>query len=200
MKLKVIGMLVIVVGLIALVAGAVFVQQGFSKESYLVNAMTQEQIKFEGVEGVVDSAEDAQLAGDTVREHRHGIAPTYGDLLGGGRFDATNPQQLTYAQALNLENYLYLAVASFGVFTVVKAVGALMIILGIGFKMNQVTTLIPSAKMPLLPSKRFSVPPVISWASPWEASSGCAWRFVAPPYSSPSCSWRPQPTRNRKKT
>jgi len=131
MKLKVTGILIIVFGLIALVVGAVFVQQGFSKEAFLVDAMTQEQITFDGVEGVVDSAEDAQIAGDTVREHRHGIAPTYGELLGEDRFDATNPKQLTYAQALNLENYLYLAVASFGVFTVVKAVGTLMIIVGL---------------------------------------------------------------------
>ena len=131
MKLKVTGVLVIVFGLIALVVGAVFVQQGFSKEAFLVGAMTQEQITFEGVEGVVNSAESAQVAGDTVREHRHDIAPTYGDLLGEDRFNPTDPKQLTYAQALNLENYLYLAVASFGVFTVVKAVGALMIIVGL---------------------------------------------------------------------
>ena len=73
-----------------------------------------------------------QAAGDVVREHRHGISPTYGDLLAGGRFDPTNPTQLSYAQALNLENYLYLAVASFGVFTVVKGVGAFMIVTGLG--------------------------------------------------------------------
>ena len=39
--------------------------------------------------------------------------------------------QLTYAQALNLENYLYLAVTAFGVFTVVKASGAFMIVMGL---------------------------------------------------------------------
>ncbi|MFC2006146.1 hypothetical protein ACFLVG_04230, partial [Chloroflexota bacterium] len=108
-----------------------FIQQGFAKEAFLVEAMRQEQITFEGVEGFVDSAEKAQVAGDTVREHRHGIAPTYGDLLGGDRFNPTEPRQLSYAQALNLENYLYLAVASFGVFTVVKAIGVFMIVMGL---------------------------------------------------------------------
>jgi len=39
--------------------------------------------------------------------------------------------QLTYAQALNIENYLYLAVTAFGVFTVVKAAGAFMIVMGL---------------------------------------------------------------------
>ena len=111
--------------------GIVFVQQGFAKEAFLVGAMEQEQITSEGVEGIVDTATEAQMAGDTVREHRHGIAPTYGNLLGGERFDATNPTQLSYAQALNLENYLYLAVASFGIFTVVKVTGVFMIVIGL---------------------------------------------------------------------
>ncbi|MFC2032159.1 hypothetical protein ACFLUS_02135 [Chloroflexota bacterium] len=109
--------------------GIVFIQQGFAKEAFLVEAMHQEQITFEGVEGIVDSAEKAQLAGDTVREHRHCIAPTYGDLFDGERFNPAEPEQLTYAQAMNLENYLYLAVASFGVFTIAKVIGVFMIIL-----------------------------------------------------------------------
>lgn len=125
------GIIVSVLAAIALAMGAVFIQQGFAKEAFLVKAMTQEQITVEGVEGVVDTAEKAQLAADTVREHRHGIAPTYGDLLGGERFNPTNPTQLSYAQALNLENYLYLAVASFGIFTVVKATGAFMLLTGL---------------------------------------------------------------------
>jgi hypothetical protein len=103
-------------------------QQGFVKEAFLTEAMKQEQIELDGVEGIIDTAEEARLAGDTVREHRHGIAPTYGDLLGEGRFNPAEPEQLTYAQALNLENYLYLAVASFGIFTVVKAIGAFMVV------------------------------------------------------------------------
>jgi len=116
---------------ISLAIGIVFVQQGFAKEAFLTKAMQEEEITMEGVEGIVDTAEEAQLAGDTVREHRHGIAPTYGDLLGGERFDPAKPEQLSYAQALNLENYLYLAVASFGVFTVAKVSGAFMIVMGL---------------------------------------------------------------------
>ncbi len=131
-KSRYLGMFVILTAVIVLAVGIAFVQQGFSKEAYLSSTMRQEQITIEGVDGVVDTAAEAQLAGDTVREHRHGIAPTYGDLLGEGRFDPTNTTQLTYAQALNLENYLYLAVASFGVFTVVKATGAFMIVTSLG--------------------------------------------------------------------
>ena len=130
-KVRNLGILVVVFAVIALAMGIVFIQQGFTKEAFLVEVMQQEQITFDGVEGYVDSAEKAQLGGDTVREHRHGIAPTYGDLLGEERFDPTEPRQLSYAQALNLENYLYLAVASFGVFTIVKVTGVFMIVMGL---------------------------------------------------------------------
>jgi len=125
------GIIVVVFAVAAMAMGIAFVQQGFAKEAFLVNATRQEQITVQGVEGIIDTAAEAQLAGDVVREHRHGIAPTYGDLLEGKQFDPTNPKQLSYAQALNLENYLYLAVASFGIFTVVKASGAFMIVMGL---------------------------------------------------------------------
>jgi len=128
---KKLGIIVIVFAVISLAMGIVFVQQGFTKEAYLTEAMKQEQIELEGVEGIIDTDEEAQIAGDTVREHRHGIAPTYGDLLGEDRFNPTEPKQLTYAQALNLENYLYLAVASFGIFTIAKATGAFMVVMGL---------------------------------------------------------------------
>ncbi len=130
-KVRTLGLFAIFFGVVAIAMGIVFVQQGYAKEAFLREAMTQEQITLEGVEGIIDTAGEAQIAGDTVREHRHGIAPTYGDLLGGGYFNPDDPTQLTYAQALNLENYLYLAVASFGVFTLAKATGAFMIVMGL---------------------------------------------------------------------
>lgn len=130
-KVRNLGIVVIFFAVISLVLGIVFIQQGFAKQAYLTQAMTQEKITMDGVEGIIDSAGEAQLAGDTVREHRHGISPTYGDLLGEERFDPTNTKHLTYAQALNLENYLYLAVASFGVFTVVKTTGVFMVLMGL---------------------------------------------------------------------
>jgi hypothetical protein len=130
-KVRNLSTVVIILAAIALVMGIIFIQQGYAREAYLTNAMEQEQITIEGVEGIIDNAQKAQIAGDTVREHRHGIAPTYGDLLGGERYNPNDPTQLTYAQALNLENYLYLAVASFGVFLVVKATGAFMVLMGL---------------------------------------------------------------------
>ena len=80
---------------------------------------------------VIDTAKEAQTAADIIKEHRKGIASTYQDLLAGGRFDPTNPEHLSYAQALNMENYLYLAVASFGLINVVLGTGVFMIIAGV---------------------------------------------------------------------
>jgi hypothetical protein len=126
------GLVVIIIGVVALAMGIVFIQQGFEKEAWLVAAMNEEQIAMpDGSGTIVDNSQLAQKAGDLVREHRHTISPTYGDLLGGKNFDPTNPTQITYLQAMNIENYLYLAVTAFGVFTVVKAAGAFMIVMGL---------------------------------------------------------------------
>ena len=126
------GLVVIIFGIIALAMGIVFVQQGFDREAWLTRTMASEQIALpDGSGTIVDNAALAEAAGDIVREHRHGIAPTYGDLLGDEHFNPTDPMQLTYAQAMNIENYLYLAVTAFGVFTVVKASGAFMIVMGL---------------------------------------------------------------------
>ena len=131
-KVSILGLVVIIFGVIALAMGIVFVQQGFEREAWLVQTMASEQIALpDGSGTIVNNASLAEAAGDIVREHRHGIAPTYGDLLGDEHFNPTDPMQLTYAQALNLENYLYLAVTAFGVFTVVKASGAFMIVMGL---------------------------------------------------------------------
>ena len=130
-KVQKLGIVVVLFAVISLAMGVAFIQQGFAKEAFLVEAMNSEQITLEGVEGVIDTAQEAQAAGDMVREHRHGISPTYGELLGEEHFNPADPKQLTYAQALNLENYLYLAVASFGVFTVVKVTGIFMIIMSL---------------------------------------------------------------------
>jgi hypothetical protein len=134
---RILSLLVIFLGVVALVIGGVFIWQGMAKNDLLVDAMRQENITL-GIESdklsageVIDSAAEAEIAGDTVREHRHGIASTYGDLLGGEQFDPTNPTQLTYAQALNLENYLYLAVLGFGVTQIALGAGAFMVITGL---------------------------------------------------------------------
>jgi len=129
---------IIMVGVISIAMGIAFFVQGFVKKDYMVSAMRLEQIKAGNIhipnlppDQLIDSEKTAQLAGDTIRSHRRKIAPSYVDLLGGKHFDPTNPKDLIYAQALNMENYLYLAVLAFGLIDVVYASGGFMILTGI---------------------------------------------------------------------
>ncbi len=130
------AILVLILGVVGMVVGSVFIAQAVEKDNWMREAMRVEQVTLSlsdeqiAAGQVIDSLEEAQIAGDTIREHRRNIAPTYEDLLGGGRYDPTNPEQLSYAQALNMENYLYLAVLGFGVTTVIIGTGAFMIITG----------------------------------------------------------------------
>jgi hypothetical protein len=129
--------IVLIMAVVALVMGIVFIVQGVTKADWMRDAMRLEQVTLGFDEAavargeLVDSAGEAQHAADTIREHRRGIASTYDELLAGGRFDAGNETHLTYAQALNMENYLYLAVLGFGLTDVVIASGAFMVTTGI---------------------------------------------------------------------
>ena len=132
---RILSILIIFIGLIAVVMGAVFIGLGAARDMQLKEAMRVENVTL-GIESelageVIDSLPEAMEAGDSIREHRRGIAASYEDLLGEGRYDPTNPQHLTYAQALNLENYLYLAVVAFGLTQAVMGSGVFMVITGI---------------------------------------------------------------------
>lgn len=133
---RLLAVVVILLGIVGLVIGAVFIGLGITGNNDLKEAMRVEHVTL-GIESVeierqvIDSLAEARQAADIIREHRHGIAATYEDLLGGQRFDPTKPEQLTYAQALNLENYLYLAVVAFGLVHSFVASGTFMVVVGI---------------------------------------------------------------------
>ena len=133
---RILSMGVLLLGLLGLVLGGVFIGQGVARNNELTEAMRVEHVTL-GIEGgelegqVIDSLSEARAGGDIIREHRRGIAPTYSDLLGGGRFNPEDPQQLSYAQALNLENYLYLAVVAFGLTQSVLGSGVFMVVVGL---------------------------------------------------------------------
>lgn len=130
-------LILLALAIIAFALGMVFVVQGVTKSTWMSDAMKAEKVTLglsnESIaEGnFVDTAAEAQTAGDTIREHRHTIAPTYNDLLGGGKFNASDPVQLTYAQAMNMENYLYLAVLGFGVAQMALGAGVFMLVVAI---------------------------------------------------------------------
>ena len=138
--LRLLAALIAVFGVIGLVVGIVVVSVAYDKQVWMTDAMKQEKVQLAalGVKGVgadeiIDNAAKAQIAADTVRSHRQSIAPTYSDLMAGGKFDPTNIKHLTYAQAMNLENYLYLGVLGFGVAQLAMGVGAFMVLTGLAF-------------------------------------------------------------------
>ncbi|MCX6005717.1 MAG: hypothetical protein NTZ34_00425 [Chloroflexi bacterium] len=136
-KLRISAIVLFILAFIGLLFGIIFLYEAFSRQAYLANAMQQENISLSdigiknGPPGIIDNMEKAQIAADTVRTHRHTIAPSYGALMGGGKYDPANPTHLLYAQALNIENYLYLAVLGFGVIQIAMAAGGFMIIVAI---------------------------------------------------------------------
>ncbi|MHB8104578.1 MAG: hypothetical protein ACYDG5_03450 [Dehalococcoidales bacterium] len=140
MKLvKYLSIAVMVLGIVAIVIGGVFVTEGIMKNNLIVDRMNVEKVSLNldpnnpTVFTPINNADDAQKAADTIASHRRAIAPTYQDLLdqGTGRFDPTNLTDLTYAQAMNLENYLYMAVTAFGLIQVTMATGAFMVVVGL---------------------------------------------------------------------
>ncbi len=136
---RVLAIVVMFLGLVGLVLGSVFIVEGIMKNDLIVDRMRVEKVTLAvdpdnpGVSTQINNAADAQKAADTIASHRRGIAPTYQDLLnmGTGRFDPTNPVDLTYAQAMNLENYLYMAVTAFGLIQVTMAAGVFMAVTGL---------------------------------------------------------------------
>ena len=131
------AILVMLLGLVAIVIGGVFIGQGIAKNNLIVERMEIEQVTLAldpekpNVYTTITDIDSAQKAADIIAEHRRNIAPTYQDLLAGERYDPTNPAHLSYAQAMNLENYLYLAVASFGLVQVALASGVVMVVVGL---------------------------------------------------------------------
>ena len=132
-----IAVLILILGIIGVILGGVFVWQGFDKNKLIVDRMNVEKVTLAldpnnpQTLTPVRNATDAQKAADTIASHRRSISPSYQDLLGSGRFDPTNPIHLTYSQAMNLENYLYMAVTAFGLIQVVLGTGAFMIVTGL---------------------------------------------------------------------
>ncbi len=135
--MRTLAMLITILGLMAIVLGGIFVGEGFAKNKMIFDRMKVEKVTLAldpnnpQASTTINNAADAQAAADLIATHRRAIAPTYQDLLGTSKFDPTNPKDLTYAQAMNLENYLYMAVMAFGLVQVVLGAGAFMLVTGL---------------------------------------------------------------------
>ena len=135
--IRALAIVILFLGLVAVVLGGVFIGEGIVKNNFIVERMKVEKVALaldpnnpQQLTPVTDAA-SAQKAADKIAQDRRAIAPTYQDLLAGGKFDPTNPKDVTYAQAMNLENYLYMAVTAFGLVQVVMATGVFMVVTGL---------------------------------------------------------------------
>jgi hypothetical protein len=136
---RILAILIMFLGLVGLVLGVIFITEGIIKNNLIVDRMKVEKVALAldpnqpDVLTQINNAAEAQNAADTIAEHRRSIAPSYQELLnqGTGKFDPTNPTDLVYAQAMNLENYLYMAVTAFGLIQVTLAAGAFMAVTGL---------------------------------------------------------------------
>ncbi len=135
---RTVSLVVIIFGLLGILFGVIFLFQGISKNNLIVDRMKIEKVSIAidpsnpNQVTQIGSADDAQRAADLIATHRRALAPSYQELLTatGGKFDPTNQKELTYAQAMNLENYLYMAVMAFGLIQVVLAAGVFMMLTG----------------------------------------------------------------------
>ena len=131
-----VGLVLIIAALISLIVGAVFIWQGFDKYTLITQMVAEEQVDVgipeDAPEGeVIDTISEAQNGSMVLRSHRQGIAATYRELLGDGRFDLTNPQHATFAQAINLENSLQIVSVSLGLTFVMMGIGAFMLLMAL---------------------------------------------------------------------
>jgi hypothetical protein len=126
---------VLLLGAVALAIGITFIAESVAKNNLVKDRMRTENVTFAlepgGEAKLILSGADAEKLADKIKSDREKTAPTYQDLLAGNKFDPTNATQLKYAQAMNMENYLYTADLAFGLTTVVLASGAFMIVVGI---------------------------------------------------------------------
>ena len=121
------GRAVILLGVVALVIGVVFISQGIAKNAMIAEAMQVEQITYGGaeeIEGVIDTAIEAELMASVLKKHRMEIG-IYSEL------DREDPQRDTILKAMTIENSLNLAQLGYGVVTVVIVSGIFMVIIGI---------------------------------------------------------------------
>lgn len=153
--IRYVGIGVTVLGIVAIVLGGVFIGLALDKKDMLRDEMATEKVTYllpeaEVAKGnVIDTAKEANDVADTIREHRKGIAPTYAELLGDGRYDPTNPEHLSYSQAMNMENYLYLAVLGFGVVDAVLGTGIFMLVTGFAITAAGIALFVVSRRVSL---------------------------------------------------
>jgi hypothetical protein len=127
---KRISILVLIAGLIAIVAGGVFIGMGFQKASMITEKMAEQQVTYTGaggiINGIIDTPAEAQAMSDVLAEHQASLG-IYSQLA------KDDPNRATILNAMTMENSLNLAIMGYGLTDVVKASGAFMVVVGLAF-------------------------------------------------------------------
>lgn len=128
---------IIVLAVVVIAAGAVSIVLGTTNSKAVSDQLKEQKVSLRVFDenapsdALITNASQARLAADTLAEHLKNIAPSYSELLGGKRFDPTNPTQLTYVTGMNLQGQMNLAALAFGLTTVLTFFGVVLILIGI---------------------------------------------------------------------
>ena len=136
---KTLATIAVVLGILSLAVGVTFIGLALQKNNYLVTQLWAQKVtlgltKDQIAKGdLVDTAQEAQVAANTLSEHLGSISKTYSDLMAanpGGKYDPTNSADLNYTQGLNMENSFNLVVLGFGVIQETEVTGASLAVIG----------------------------------------------------------------------
>lgn len=137
---KFLTVLVLLIAIASLAVGSVFVFMGFSKQNEVKANLASEKVSYNFTEDKnaspkpVETMTELEQLAKTLKMHRDSMAPSYSELTAKNsthKFDPTNPLNLSYAQGMNLENSVLIAVLSLGMTWMMIGVGAFMIIVGL---------------------------------------------------------------------
>ncbi len=151
-RTKYLAVLISIMGLAIMVIGGAYLGIAFQKNALVTDALRAQKITLGltpaqiAAGKLVDDGPTAQVAAETLNEHLGKIAPTFGELMAsntktGGKFDPTNPTNLTYGQGLTMETGLNLAVLTFGFIQETMVTGLTFIIIGLVIGLSGLTLL-----------------------------------------------------------
>lgn len=128
---------IIVLAVVVIACGAVSIGLGTTNSKTVSDQLKEQKVSLRvfdenaPADALITNASQARLAADTLAEHLKKISPSYSDLLGGKRFDPTNPTQLTYVTGMNLQGQMNLAALAFGLTTVLTFFGVVLLVIGV---------------------------------------------------------------------
>lgn len=125
---KMIGAVVLLIGVGVLAVGVYFVQQGYAAEAEIRDRMAAEAVatEIEGVEQAVVDAATATNQALLIRSHTLGKFGSYASM------ERTDPNRDVYLKGLTLRNALNMARMGFELSLMVKAIGAIFAVTGLG--------------------------------------------------------------------